>query len=412
MQSPKYHIGTKGVYQLAAVGLFTGFVTTGFAIQFSAMACLGMALATYLFIFAGFRPVWRLLVFALTTMAIGFIGQVAAAFITLGDWNQWTDPLLLLRTAVISGGGEISGILLAAWALLIPRDRSLRPASIWAFLGLMIAGIFLSAIGWQLGSTLGMWMWDGLAPLRPEIPVSTRHLPNFGPYSFGLLTQTGCAALVGFALWQNRVDVPGSADDEGSTLLFWPAYVLLIPFIVAIAEGAKTESDFTGRLTENAPSTVLGWITKPRSFGQVFVMVPGEDFQPTYGFSFASDHRTQTVAYSLRHRSVDGSKSRNNANFTVTVTQYPNAGWASYDLRQLPTPACLQLYPGLIHKKVISGKAILTCSFVDEPNFYWASNDATILITFNGSEVSEEVLETYLDRYPASELPSVYGISS
>jgi hypothetical protein len=409
MRPPKYQIEAKDVYQLMTVGLITGLLTTGFAIHFCAMAWLGVALAAYLYAYAGYRPVWRLLVFALTTTAIGFIGQVAAALLNLANWNQWSNPSLLLRTAVISGGAEIAGVLLAAWTLLIPRILSLRPATVGALLGLMIVGVFVAAIGWQLGSTLGMWMWHGFAPLRPQAPISPRELPSFGPLSFGLVTQSGCAALVGLALWQNRGDTaPGSVADKSRKAPFWPAYLFLLPGVVAIAIGAQAETDFANRLTEGAPSTVARWITKPRSFDQVFIMPADEDFKPTYGFSFASDNRTQTIEYSLRQGSLDTSKSGENASFTVTVRQYPNAEWASYDLRRLPSPACIQLYPGLIHKRTISGEVILTCSFLDEPNFYWASNDTTIEIRFNRIAVSEKVLKGYLDRYPASELPSVY----
>jgi hypothetical protein len=409
MRPPKYEIEVKDVYQLTTVGLITGLLTTGLAIQFSAMAWLGVALAAYLYAYAGYRPVWRLLVFALTTTAIGFIGEAGSALSNLGNWNQWTDPLLLLKTAVIWGGAEIAGVLLAVRTLLIPQRQLLRPAAFGGLVGLMVIGVFVAAVGWLLGSTLGMWMWHGFAQLRPETPISPRELPSFGPLSFGLITQAGCAALVGLAFWQNRGDiVSASVAERNRKPPFWPAYLLLLPGIVAITMGAHAETHFAHLLTERAPSAVAGWITKPRSFDQVFIMAAEQDFKPTYGFSLASDHRTQTIEYTLRQSSLDTSKPGANVGFTVTVSQYPNAAWASYDIRQLPSPACIQLYPGLIHKRTVSGEIILTCSFIDEPNFYWASNDTTIEISFNRTAVSEEVLKSYLDRYPASELPSIY----
>jgi|HubBroStandDraft_5_1064220.scaffolds.fasta_scaffold252549_1 hypothetical protein len=67
----------------------------------------------------------------------------------------------------------------------------------------------------------------------------------------------------------------------------------------------------------------------------------------------------------------------------------------------------MTFYPNLIHKKIISGEVVLTCAFLEEPNFYWASHDVGIEISFQRT-VSEEVLRRYLDIYPANKLPSVY----
>ena len=399
-----YLLKAKNVYQLMIVGLISGLLTTGFAIQFSAMALCGLALAAYLYSYAGYRPLWRLLVFAFTTTVIGFIGAVVAAFLNLRNWNQWTDPPLLLRTAVISGGFEIGSVLLIAWALLRPRPLLIRPAAILTLLGLIIVGVFVADIGWRLGPSLGMWMWHGLAPLRPLTPISPRDPTSFGPFSFGLITQAGCAALVGLALWQNDGDtVPQSEADRGRIPPFWPAYMLVAAGIVAIAIGAKKETSFAGQLAKNQPSTVSEWITKPRSFDQVFIKMTDGDMKPTYNFSFASDSRTQTIEYYLRQRPSDISKLEDYASVTVKVSQFPNAEWASFELRSLPTAACLQLYPKLIHKRTISGQVILTCSFIDDPNFYWASNDTNIEIRFRSTPVSEELLKSYLDRYPAGE---------
>lgn len=136
-------------------------------------------------------------------------------------------------------------------------------------------------------------------------------------------------------------------------------------------------------------------------------MTPEENVKATYGFSFASDNRTQIIQYSSGQQPLDISKPDESAHFTVTVSQYPNAEWASFGLRQLPSPGCLALYPSLIHKKIISGQVVLTCAFLDEPNFYWASHDVNIEISFQRT-VSAEVIKRYLDRYPAGKLPSVY----
>jgi len=408
MQSPRYQIQSHNVYQLLTVGAITGFLTAGLLIQFSSMAWFGIALAAYLYAYAGFRPLSRLIVFALTTSAIGFIGQIGAALTTLGNWNQWNGPLLMLETATIWGGAEIAAVLLTVWALLIPSSLSSRPRAFRVFVALMVVGVFTAAIGWQLGSTLGMWMWHGLAPLRSPTPLSPRDLPSFGPLSFGLVTQAGCAALVGLALWQIGGDAePQSDAPKRRSPPFWPVYLFIVPAIVTVAIGAKAEIHFADRMAESPPPAVSGWITKPRSFDEVFIMTPDEKVKASYGFSFASDHLTQIVQYSIGPEPLDNSKPNENAHFTVTVSQYPNAEWASFGLRRLPTPACLELYPSLIHKRVISGQVVLTCAFLDDPNFYWASHDVNIEISFQRT-VSEEVLNRYLERYPADKLPSVY----
>ena len=306
------------------------------------------------------------------------------------------------------GGAEIAAVLLAVRALLIPRALSSRPTAFRVLLILMAVGVFTAAIGWQLGSTLGMWLWHGFARWRPQTPISPRDLQSFGPLSFGLVTQAGCATLVGLALSQNGVDADSQSDtQEHRSPPFWPVYLLLVPVIITIAIGAKAETHFADRLVESPPSAVLRWINKPRSFDEVFLMTPEESVKATYGFGFASDKLTQIIQYSSGQQSLDNSKPDEHAHFTVTVSQYPNAEWASFGLRQLPSPACLSLYPSLIHKKNISGQVVLTCAFLDEPNFYWASHDVDIEISFQRT-VSEEVLKRYLDRYPADKLPSVY----
>ena len=251
-------------------------------------------------------------------------------------------------------------------------------------------------------------MWHGLAPLRSPTPLSPRELPSFGPLSFGLVTQAGCAALVGLALWKNGGDAePQSDAPKRRSPPFWPVYLFLVPAIVTVTIGARAEIHFADRMAESPPPAVSGWITKPRSFDEVFIMTPDEKVKASYGFSFASDHLTQIVQYSIGPEPLDNSKPNENAHFTVTVSQYPNAEWASFELRRLPTPACLELYPTLIYKRVISGQVVLTCAFLDDPNFYWASHDVNIEISFQRT-VSEEVLNRYLERYPADKLPSVY----
>jgi hypothetical protein len=245
------------------------------------------------------------------------------------------------------------------------------------------------------------------------VSLSPRELLSFGNLSFNVVAYTGWAALIGIMLWLNRDAIPNSAfTGKTQARPFWPIYALLGPGIFAVYLGAKEGIAFQRQLTEKSPPTVVGWVTAPRAFDQVFVMdgiggvSPGV---PKYGFSFTSDFRTQTIEYSLQYKSSDVKDGVATPIASVTVRQFPNAAWASRDLRQLPVLAAIQLYPSTIKKKMTFGHIVLTCTFVDEPNFYWASGDTTILIGFKGTGVIDEMLKKYLDRYPSSDLPSIYA---
>ena len=67
------------------------------------------------------------------------------------------------------------------------------------------------------------------------------------------------------------------------------------------------------------------------------------------------------------------------------------------------------MYPNTIKRRTAFGHVILTCTVLDEPNFYWASGDTTVEIRFKATAVIDEFLKRYLDRYPSSDLPSIYS---
>jgi hypothetical protein len=399
----------RDIPQLGIVGLLAGLLTAALRMDLLAGAWLGFAIAAYLRAYLDFRPASRLVGFAFIAMLAVFVFQLVSPLLVFSGWNESRDPPVLLSRAIRAGSAEIIVILIACSVLLVPLAQLLRPWSLSATFLLMIVGGIIADLAWRSASTLGMWMWHGLAALRPASPLSPRELLSFGELSFNVVAYAGWAALIATMLWLNRIPVPTRVPPtETKAPPFWPIYVLLSPGLVAVYWGAKQGIEFQRQLTEELPHTVVGWLSAPRKFDQVFVMdyigglTPGA---PQYQFAFATDGRTQTIEYFVQYKS----SATVGPLVSLAVRQYPNAEWASRDLRQVPQFGAIELYPGTIKKRMMFGHVILSCTLLDKPNFYWASGDSTIEIRFEGTGVIDEFLKKYLDRYPSSALPAIYS---
>jgi hypothetical protein len=84
----------------------------------------------------------------------------------------------------------------------------------------------------------------------------------------------------------------------------------------------------------------------------------------------------------------------------VEITQYPNKDWARYELRNIPRANALYEDHGEVHQLTrFAGKV-----YQDGPEFYWASEDKTILLDCQVIPPHEIDLfvKAYLQKYPSS----------
>ena len=101
----------------------------------------------------------------------------------------------------------------------------------------------------------------------------------------------------------------------------------------------------------------------------------------------------------------------------VTITQYPNAQWVNYRLKDVPVPNASVMYAKYIQRVTKFENAILEDTGWRYPDghgdlyFYWPSQNDLVVVVFGTRQVDEEFLRVYLKRAkikrPAASPPAV-----
>lgn len=89
---------------------------------------------------------------------------------------------------------------------------------------------------------------------------------------------------------------------------------------------------------------------------------------------------------------------------TATITQFPNAAWASYELRNQGNPNSFFLHPDEIDHIKQGGNLL----FEYGTDWFWSSGDKLVVLNFSGTLPTDRkrFLDSFLSKYPSSIQPS------
>jgi hypothetical protein len=90
----------------------------------------------------------------------------------------------------------------------------------------------------------------------------------------------------------------------------------------------------------------------------------------------------------------------NNMAVVANVTEYPNAAWTKYAVRNTPMPHEFINHPDNVKHLVRFGNNL----YQDAPEYFWPSGDKLILLECSGvlPDAIDEFLKAYLAKYPSS----------
>jgi hypothetical protein len=446
----------RSVVYLTLAGLLSSLLTVGsphffLAIfgMFSVGMIFGSVLASCFCLCFGVRSPWKLGGFVITSivaylLALFSIGPSPFGFLAF----PFTYPAVFIAKALGFGHaprGEVAPVLLfgpgALGAFLVltaglfaisSQKRGRWSLLLKALIGSLVGGL-LGAIGYALGPSLGFVLWEFLHAWGG--PISSAHYQQViagGEANFDsvfLLWQTGVALLLGLLWWHGeaRVEVSGAGEStEGASVsevseriplaakLFFIGGAVLLLFFVGRSiwfsyARAHTQRAIAQSIAE-APSTQNLRPLQPMPLGQALILDRVGDFVAlnTYDSSAAvGGPRLITVAGVPRvYYSADYVKAEKGVTIagptdvSVSLTEYPNSAWASYELRNTPTPNAAYMYAKYRKNVMKFGNWVLQNS----GQFYWPSGNNLLTVYFHNGE-RDEFLKAYLEKYPSDLRP-------
>lgn len=240
-----------------------------------------------------------------------------------------------------------------------------------------------------------------------------------------ILWQLVLGSYLGVAVWVNGIRLNSSSVSRSGrgNINRFTAFYVLAAYVLAVGAADFRVNNASRRRVDSinaaiagskqeAPAMVDLRQVEPLSLDQVLIMNSIGGWKPYLSNSgkragrLASAEVTaapSTVDYSVSYAAPPAPPSGgyHADHFEVEISQYPNADWARYELRNRPMPNELLKHPERVQLVSEFGGKF----YVDEWMYrYWSSGDKLIFLDCEGipPQDIEIFLKAYLSKYPSS----------
>jgi hypothetical protein len=445
----------RSVVYLTLAGLLSSLLTVwslrslGIYDMFGVGMIFGIVLACCFCLCFGVRSPWKLGGFVITSVvaypvALFSIGPAPFGFLAL----PFTYPAVFIVKALglsharqgqiypatLFGPGVVGAVLVLAAGLFAISSQKQSSARIMlkAFIGALVAGV-LGAVGYASGQSLGLILWKVIHAPGGPVSYNTYQTalasgdPNF--YSMYVMWQMGVALVLGLLWWHGEaaVEVSGAGESTedasvpdaseriplAAKLFFIGGAVLLLFFVGRSIrfsyDRARMQREVAQSIAE-APSTQNLPRLRPMPLSQALILDRVGDFVAlnTYDSNTAvggppliTVGGVPRVYYSAGYvKAEKGVTIAGPTDVSVSLTEYPNSAWASYELRNIPTPNAAYMYAKYRKNVMKFGNWVLQNS----GQFYWPSGNNLLTVYFHNGE-RDEFLKAYLEKYPSDLRP-------
>lgn len=426
-----------------------GFISAvvSFAIPGSTLAVgfvYGFIMAIYFVIFWRLRSVGRIAllicVSALAFPCAVFGSFIAAGVLKLPVWLLFASLDNAGEASIVFTGGLIGGFILAGTIrrILGYSGMTFQSELKFGILGALVSAI-LGVIGWQLGPSLGKWLWDlypTAAYVSPESypmrslyavwqPVMALFLGIVAAIQDRHASTREQESSVSPACQANTVIKVPSFSWEANFIILAVIFGLIatvvlpprISLVVSRYEAARRKEQRTEQRIREAPSMERLPQVAPMSGQEVFILdeiagkapaspstdveaeIKKKDFVKPFDYFYSlnyfppGDITSGSITYTGLVR--------------VTIQQYPNSEWAIY-LAKYP-PSMLALPEGSkLHMRITKFQNTVWSDVYEtvvpaQLYYQWPSGNDVVTITYIWPyNNSDEFLRAYLQKYPSS----------
>jgi hypothetical protein len=371
-----------------------------------ASVSLGLSLAAVLW-FYGLIRTWKAIAAAVSvTIAAHFFGEFGDRHLPRGLRDYVDVPLLgNITPELFLTISAVAFIIILTFLLLARPKRKVAWLVLISFVCSVLAALIVAVID---GTQRGAW----ISPLKGTV--------------LGLSWQFVLALFLGIALLLGRVDfrshVPKDSEHSplSSFMRRFAAFGVLLVFLVVtrawchatqVRYGkrnldlqALAKSEIAKSVAE-APSLEKLSAPTPKPIDQILLLQDINGWKPY--LSGSQDYGPQRnggdmVAPFPARRTYYARYATpgNNMAVVANVTEYPNAAWTKYAVRNTPMPHEFINHPDNVKHLVRFGNNL----YQDAPEYFWPSGDKLILLECSGvlPDAIDEFLKAYLAKYPSS----------